>query len=249
MMKRVLLIVVALLMVVPAAFSAELKIEGGAPAIEKIINPIKEPFEKATGIKIVPLASGPKVALLNLEAGKIDIAMGPSEEDWLKFMAKEGVAVKDKSIFSMTIVGEDRIVSITNPKNPVASLTKDQIKGLYTGKIDNWKAVGGPDAPVIVVLGKLIMPAVTIYFNKTLDGEAALKDIMSVGTAQDVRAAVAANLEAIGIVSKKIADGSVKVPEGPEVPIIFTFASKKDPSPEVKRLLDFIRGEGKQYLK
>jgi phosphate transport system substrate-binding protein len=226
-----------------APLAAELKIEGGAPAIEKIINPIKESFEKSTGIKITAVASGPKVALMNLEAGKIDVAMGPSQEDWLKFMAKEGAAVKDPSVFSMTVVGEDKIVSIVNPSNPLASLSKDQLKGIYTGKIDNWKAVGGPDSPILVVVGKLIMPAVNIYFGKILDGEPPLKDVMEVATAQEVRGSVAANAESIGIVSAKIVDASVKAPEGPVIPIIFTFASVKSPSADVKKLLEFIQAK------
>jgi len=45
----------------------------------------------------------------------------------------------------------DGIAIITNPANPVASLTLDQIKKIYDGNITNWKDVGGSDAPIVVV--------------------------------------------------------------------------------------------------
>ena len=173
-----------------SASAAELKIEGGAPAIEKILKPISQPFEKATGIKLTMVASGPKAALTNLEAGSIDAAIGPGVDDWMKFMAKENASVKDPGTFQMTVVGEDRVVMIVNKDNPVSTLSGDQVKGIFTGKIDNWKQLGGP-APVLVVLGKLIMPAVTIFYGKTLDGEAPVKDVMEVATARDVKAGVA----------------------------------------------------------
>jgi phosphate transport system substrate-binding protein len=37
-----------------------------------------------------------------------------------------------------------------NETNPIGELTLDQIKGIYTGDITNWKDVGGPDAKIVV---------------------------------------------------------------------------------------------------
>jgi phosphate transport system substrate-binding protein len=243
-----LCLVPALLAFSPAG-AGELKIEGGAPAIEKILKPISQPFQEATGIKLNMVASGPKAALTNLEAGTIDAAIGRGVDDWMKFMAKENTPVRDPAAFQMTVVGEDRVVMILNKDNPVSTLSGAQVKGIFTGKIDNWKQLGGPDAPVLVVLGKLIMPAVSIFYGKTLEGEPPLKDVMEVATASDVKAGVAANVEAIGIVSHKIADNSVKVPEGPAAPIVFTLATRANPSPEVAKLRDFITTDGKKYIK
>lgn len=45
-------------------------------------------------------------------------------------------------------VAWDALVIITHKNNPVETLSVDQIKGIYTGKITNWKEVGGPDAPI-----------------------------------------------------------------------------------------------------
>ena len=38
-----------------------------------------------------------------------------------------------------------------NPKNPINELSLDQLKDIYTGKITNWKELGGADANIVVV--------------------------------------------------------------------------------------------------
>ncbi|HWQ63551.1 MAG TPA: phosphate ABC transporter substrate-binding protein [Methanospirillum sp.] len=45
----------------------------------------------------------------------------------------------------------DGLAFITNPKNPIPSLTLEQVKKIYDGNITNWKDVGGSDAAIVVV--------------------------------------------------------------------------------------------------
>ncbi len=45
----------------------------------------------------------------------------------------------------------EALVFVCNVDNPVDSLTKDQIVDIYTGKITNWKEVGGNDEPITAV--------------------------------------------------------------------------------------------------
>jgi phosphate transport system substrate-binding protein len=47
-------------------------------------------------------------------------------------------------------VALDGLSVYVNPENPVKELTLDQVKDIFTGKIKNWKAVGGADAPITV---------------------------------------------------------------------------------------------------
>ena len=47
-------------------------------------------------------------------------------------------------------VARDGIALYVNEKNPVKDLNVDQIRRIYTGKITNWKEVGGPDAHIIL---------------------------------------------------------------------------------------------------
>jgi len=46
------------------------------------------------------------------------------------------------------VIGAYAVAVVVNEKNPVANLTKEQVRDIFTGAISNWKAVGGPDAPI-----------------------------------------------------------------------------------------------------
>ena len=45
-------------------------------------------------------------------------------------------------------IGSYSVAVVVHADNPVKDLTKDQVRDLFTGVIQNWKDVGGPDAPV-----------------------------------------------------------------------------------------------------
>jgi len=46
------------------------------------------------------------------------------------------------------VLGSYAVALVANAANPVSNLTSNQVFSLFTGAIGNWKAVGGPDAPV-----------------------------------------------------------------------------------------------------
>ena len=48
-------------------------------------------------------------------------------------------------------VARDAIAVIVHPSNPVERLTLQQISDIYTGKITNWKQVGGEDRPIVLL--------------------------------------------------------------------------------------------------
>jgi phosphate transport system substrate-binding protein len=47
------------------------------------------------------------------------------------------------------IVARDAIGVIVNPENPVSQLTRQQLSDIYSGKIKNWKELGGEDRPIV----------------------------------------------------------------------------------------------------
>jgi len=49
----------------------------------------------------------------------------------------------------MDPIGRDALVMIVNESNPVQSLTQAQLRDIYTGKILNWKEVGGKDEKIV----------------------------------------------------------------------------------------------------
>ena len=46
-------------------------------------------------------------------------------------------------------VARDAIAVIVNPNNPVEELTLQQLSDIYSGKINNWREVGGEDRPIV----------------------------------------------------------------------------------------------------
>ncbi len=76
--------------------------------------------------------------------GKFDILLAyePSEE------AKAYIKETGKEL-EMTPIGTDALVFICSKTNPVQSLTLEQIKEIYTGKLTDWKDVGGEDGKIL----------------------------------------------------------------------------------------------------
>ena len=66
----------------------------------------------------------------------------PSEEE-LQMAEKNGISLDVKP------VAYDGFVFITRKDNPVDSLTVEQVKGIYSGEITNWKEVGGKDSEIM----------------------------------------------------------------------------------------------------
>jgi len=48
----------------------------------------------------------------------------------------------------MLPVAWDALVVIVNKSNPIESITLEQLRGVYSGEINNWSQLGGPDAPI-----------------------------------------------------------------------------------------------------
>ena len=48
-------------------------------------------------------------------------------------------------------VATDALSVVVNPTNPVSELTIVQLSAIYTGKITNWKEVGGNDAAIVAI--------------------------------------------------------------------------------------------------
>ncbi len=65
------------------------------------------------------------------------------------------------------IIARDAIAVIVNPENPVSQLTLKQISDIYSGKISNWKEVGGEDRP-IVKLSRETNSGTHVYFLETV---------------------------------------------------------------------------------
>ncbi|MGW1605531.1 phosphate ABC transporter substrate-binding protein [Streptomyces eurythermus] len=103
---------------------------------------------KAQGLNItVATQGGSAGGISQLGAGQIDIALSS------KPVSDEDKAASPETDYVSTQIGADAVGIIVGKQvadGGVKNLTKDQVKGLFEGKITNWKQVGGPDLPVFV---------------------------------------------------------------------------------------------------
>lgn len=65
-------------------------------------------------------------------------------------------------------IGYDGIAIIVNKQNPINEITSKQIIDIYTGKLTNWKDLGGPDRPIKLVskdFGRSTLDLFIEHFN------------------------------------------------------------------------------------
>ncbi len=65
-------------------------------------------------------------------------------------MSSRSLLPGEKDLYAVTIA-KDAIAIIVNPKNPIHDLSLTQIRQIFSGKIRNWKEIGGNPHPIILV--------------------------------------------------------------------------------------------------
>jgi phosphate transport system substrate-binding protein len=112
------------------------------------------------------------------------------------------VAEKKEKLIG-TIIGYDAIAVFVHQSNPLQDLTKEQLKGIFTGQIKNWKEVGGSDAPIApnteILTGK--RATVEMFQEMVLDGAAYGQDFKEIDLPRDQIVDLASNPNGICSVS------------------------------------------------
>ncbi len=114
----------------------------GSTSVGPVVEILGEDFTaKNEGISVEVQQIGSSAGIKNAIEGTSQIGMASRD---LKDEEKA-------SGLKETQIAIDGIAVITNKNNEVKDLTLEQVKDIYTGKITNWKEVGGKDAPIVVV--------------------------------------------------------------------------------------------------
>lgn len=250
MFKRISLLTAAVLALSASlSIADEVKIATGPTFIKAIFDPIRVPFKAKTGLDIKILAGGPVPSIGELEKGNADAAGASLALDaWLEVAKKANVPVKEIGAYTTYIPMSEKATLMVNSANKVNSLSKEQLKQIFSGKFQNWKEVGGDDAPILVVWPGLSSGALALFEAKIMDKEPVTKNVYDVATMNEVAGAIAGTVEAIGIVSGSTTEKGVKEIAAPlERPL--TLAYKGKPSANLQKLLDFLQQDGQQYFK
>lgn len=234
---------------VSLSIAEEIRIATGQTFINAIFDPIRTPFKAQTGIDIRILVGAPAPALGELEKGNVEVAGASLPLDiWLDLSKKAGIAVKDISVYTTYSPLTEKGLVMVNNENKITALSKEQLKGIFTGKILNWNEVGGDDAPILIVWPTLSSGSLALFQSQILDNEPVTKSVLDVETMSDIPDAIAGSAEAIGIVNADTTRIGIKQ-VAPSIERPLTLAYKGKPSANLQKLLDFLKQDGKQYFR
>lgn len=97
-------------------------------------------------------------------------------------------------------VAMDCVVPVVHPTNPLAHISMDQLKDVYTGKITNWKELGGMDKPIVVISRDTSSGTYEVWHEKVLKKERVTPKALLQASNGAVAQAVATNKYAMGYV-------------------------------------------------
>lgn len=106
-----------------------------------------------------------------------------------------------------TTIALDGLVLIVHHSNPVKDLTLEQIRDIYAGKIGNWKELGGPDLPIVVISRDTNSGTYESFENLVLKGAKITGRAQYVGSNGAIRQQVMETPAAIGYVGLAFTEG------------------------------------------
>ncbi len=149
---------------------------------------------------IAVTGGGSGTGLSSLISKTCDIAMSSRN-----IKEKEINLAKNKGVMPYEIkVALDGLAVIVHPSNPIEKLTIEQLAAIFTGKITNWKELGGKNE-IIVVLSREVNSGTHVYFkehvlrqNDPLSKEEFSPSALMLSSSQAIADEVASNSAAIG---------------------------------------------------
>jgi phosphate transport system substrate-binding protein len=173
----------------------------GSDTMVNLGQALAEEFQKVNpNVSVAVSGGGSGVGITAFIHGEVEIAEASREMKASEIADAEKQGHKANQI----VVAKDGIAVIVNPKNGVKELTEEQLAGIYTGKTTNWKAVGGSDAP-IVVLNRETTSGTNAFFKEHIvqrvDKTAEYaKTARALPSSQAIFDEVSSNVNAIGYV-------------------------------------------------
>lgn len=140
-MRKILLstLFAAVFALCPAAAAQVVRVKGSDTLLPLAQRWAQEYQKKNDRAHLTLYGGGSASGIAALLTGNTDIAessrpMSNAEKDELKKQRKSAVDL---------VIAADAVEILVNPANTVSSLTMDQVRGIFTGTITNWKEVGG----------------------------------------------------------------------------------------------------------
>jgi phosphate transport system substrate-binding protein len=113
----------------------------GSTALAPLVKAVAADYTaKCPGASITVNLTGSGAGLTSVEGGNVQIG----NSDIFSKTGQEDLVDHQVAVVIFTIIINSKVTGVTN-------LTTAQVKGIYAGTITNWKQVGGPSLPIVVV--------------------------------------------------------------------------------------------------
>lgn len=227
-----------------ASVADTVRLAGSQTVLQAVVAPQREKVEKASGHELQIVSNGTGKGLMDLAERNADIAMISAPLDQALAAAEAAGRKIDPAMLKVHELRSEEVVFIASAGNPVAKLTQAQLADLYTGKVSNWKQVGGKDQAVTIYTTAPSNGTSTVV-KKALGGDPATgaKTMLSFVRLVDFLPSDEGGLGAVGR-SFVRTDGKTKVIETPRLARPLALVTWGEPAGKVKQVLDALRGGG-----
>jgi phosphate transport system substrate-binding protein len=176
-------------------------------------------------------------------------------------MSSRSLLPKEQNL-STLMIAKDAIAIIVNPNNPIDDLSMDQVRSVFSGKVNNWKELGGPPRPIVLVNREEGSGTRESFQKAVMEKEEISLDSLVQNTNGAIRQVVSNDPNAIGYLSLGLVNDQVKALKisgvEPDVANIesgkyalvrpFLFVLDGEPTGEAKAFLDFVLSPTAQKL-
>ncbi len=97
-----------------------------------------------------------------------------------------------------TKVALDGVSIAVHASNPVKQLTTEQLRGIYTGKITNWREVGGRNAPIVALSRESNSGTYVYFMDEVLKGDMFGRGVLLLPSTKAIQQELTSNRNAIG---------------------------------------------------
>jgi phosphate transport system substrate-binding protein len=223
------------------------------------LSELAKEYERRTGMKVFVRGGGSVVGIEDLRRGKVDFAAA--------CRARESGAPEN---IQFVQVAWDVLVFIVHKSNPVDDISLEQVREIYSGRLENWGQLKGPDMPIRTFLArpkKGLSGVEDSISRMVLNGKKPAKsgsivDVASTGIVEQLVEDTPTGFATSGYASARKRnvkmlrlDGiapTFKNIEENRYPLkrpLFIL-TVKNPGPDVKKFLDFVTSkEGQQFIR
>jgi phosphate transport system substrate-binding protein len=163
-------------------------------------------MKKNTSASITVIGGGSGVGIAAFMDGTTDIAMSSRK---MKMSEKMKLQDAGKS-YKEVVIAWDALSIIVNPANKVTKLTREQLEGIFTGKITNWKEVGGDDEKIIAYSRESSSGTYEFFKEHVLNGKNYGSSVLNMPATGAIVQSVSQTKGAIGYIGFAYMEKTVK---------------------------------------